>query len=160
MFNYIGPLGRRCCEAEQMINPGCVRPRNARLALLSPKESLADSCADILARAPSKLVVVGTSYGGNLALEIALVAPDRISGLWRMGCDPGAPQTGGPDLAAGLEVPPDAVIDMLAGLVVRPVDTASALVFGAMERMVGAVAGAAQAISLARERIARRVWAS
>lgn len=116
--------------------------------LMSPKPSLADSCADILARAPSKFILVGTSYGGNLALEIALAAPERVLGLWLMGCDPGAPQQGGPDLAAGLEATPDGVIDMLAGLVVRQVDTASASVFKHMAARVGGQAGAAQARAL------------
>ena len=45
--------------------------------LMSPKSTLADSCADILARAPAQFVLVGTSYGGNLAVEIALA--DRKS---------------------------------------------------------------------------------
>lgn len=116
--------------------------------LMSPKPKLADSCADILARAPEKFVLVGTSYGGNLALEIALAAPDRVIGLWLMGCDPGAPQQGGPDLAGGLEATPDAVIDLLAGLVVRPVDTASANVFKQMAQRIGGAAGAAQARAL------------
>lgn len=117
--------------------------------LMSPKPSLADSCADILARAPAKFILVGTSYGGNLALEIALAAPERVLALWLMGCDPGAPQQGGPDLAAALEATPDGVIDMLAGLVVRPVDTASAGVFRQMAARVGNAAGAAQARALA-----------
>lgn len=118
------------------------------MVLMSPKPNLSDSCVDILARAPSKFVLVGTSYGGNLALEIALAAPERVSGLWLMGCDPGAPQQGGPDLAAGLETSPDAVIDMLAGLVVRPADAAAADVFRQMAKRVGGAAGAAQARAL------------
>lgn len=119
------------------------------VVLMSPKPGLADSCADILVRAPSKFILVGTSYGGNLALEIALAAPERVLGLWLMGCDPGAPQQGGPDLAGALEATPDGVIDMLAGLVVRPVDVASASVFKQMAARVGSEAGAAQARALA-----------
>lgn len=113
-----------------------------------PKSSLSESCADILAHAPKKFILVGTSYGGNLALEIALAAPERVIGLWLMGCDPGAPQQGGSDLLGGLEATPDAVIDMLAGLVVRPVDTASATLFKQMAHRIGGPAGAAQARSL------------
>jgi pimeloyl-ACP methyl ester carboxylesterase len=116
--------------------------------LLSPKPTLAESCKDILSRAPSKFILIGTSYGGNLALEIALTAPERVAGLWLMGCDPGAPQQGGPDLAGGLEATPDAVIGMLSGLVVRPVDTKSAGVFKEMAAGIGGVAGAAQARAL------------
>ena len=62
--------------------------------MLSPKPDLADSVADILARAPATFALVGTSYGGNLALEIALAAPERVTALWLMGCDPAAPQAG------------------------------------------------------------------
>ena len=116
--------------------------------LMSPKSSLSESCADILARAPQKFILVGTSYGGNLALDIALAAPERVIGLWLMGCDPGAPQQGGPDLPGGLEATPDAVIEMLAGLVVRPVDTAAAAVFKQMAHRIGGAAGVAQARAL------------
>lgn len=116
--------------------------------MMSPKAELADSCADILARAPEKFVLVGTSYGGNLALEIALAASERIKGLWAMGCDPGPPSAGTADLASGLEATPAAVIDMLSGLVVRKTDTGSATVFREMAHWVGGNAGAAQARAL------------
>ena len=121
---------------------------NARV-MMSPNPRLEDSVADILARAPEKFVLVGTSYGGNLAMEIALAAPERITALWLMGCDPGASQTGGPDLAGGLENTPDAVIGLLAGLVVRKEATEAAETFSTMARAVGGAAGAAQARSLA-----------
>ncbi|MGJ7580645.1 alpha/beta fold hydrolase [Variovorax sp. RHLX14] len=113
--------------------------------LLSPKPTLEASAADILARAPEKFALVGTSYGGNLALKVALAAPERVSALWLMGCDPAVPKPGGPDLAAALDGSPDAVIEMLSGLVVRKEDVESADVFKAMARRVGGAAGAAQA---------------
>ena len=113
--------------------------------LMSPLPSLADSARDILSRAPEKFALVGTSYGGALALEVALTAPERVSALWLMGCDPGAPRTGGPDLAGGLESTPDKVFDMLAGAVVHPQATAAAETFKSMARALGGAAGAAQA---------------
>ena len=113
--------------------------------LVSPKPRLADSAADILARSPERFVLVGTSYGGMLALEVALAAPERVTALWLMGSDPQAATPGGPDLAAGLEAAPDAVIDLLAGLVVRPEATAAAAAFKAMAHRLGGAAGAAQA---------------
>ena len=91
--------------------------------LLSAQTTFAASIADILARAPEEFVLVGTSYGGNLALELALTAPGRVRALWLMGCHPGAARVGGPNIAAGLEGTPDAVIDLLSGLVVRKEDT-------------------------------------
>lgn len=117
--------------------------------LLSPQANLADSVADILARAPRTFALVGTSYGANLALAIALAAPERVAALWLMGCDASAPAAGGPDLAAGLEAAPDATVEFLAGIVVRPADHAARAAFKAMADRVGAPAGAAQARALA-----------
>lgn len=127
---------------------------------LSPKPTLEDSVADILRRAPARFVLVGTSYGGNLAMEVALAAPERVIALWLMGCNPAAPQTGGPDLAGGLEAAPDAVFDMLAGLVVHKDATDKAEIFKAMAQRVGGPAGAAQARAVgARREAASRLGA-
>ena len=117
--------------------------------LMSPKASMSDSVADILARAPRTFALVGTSYGANLALALALAAPERVSALWLMGCDARAPAAGGPDLSAGLEATPDAIVEFLAGIVVRPADHAASAAFKAMAQRVGAQAGAAQARALA-----------
>ena len=117
--------------------------------MMSPKPRLEDSVADILARAPARFVLVGTSYGGNLALAVALAAPDRVTALWLMGCSPNAQPDGGPDLAGGLDTTPDAVIDMLAGLAVHKDATGSVATFRAMAHRVGGTAGAAQARALA-----------
>jgi pimeloyl-ACP methyl ester carboxylesterase len=117
--------------------------------MLSPLPRLEQSVADLLTRAPEKFVLVGTSYGGRLALEIALAAPDRVMALWLMGSDPGAAPSNAPDLAAGLETTPQAVIDMLAGLVVHKDAKGAAAVFQSMAQSVGAAAGAAQARAVA-----------
>lgn len=117
--------------------------------MMSPKPRIEDSAADILARAPEKFALVGTSYGGNLAMAVAVAAPERVSALWLMGCDPAAQAPGGPDLAGGLEATPDAVIDMLAGLVVHQTATEAATTFREMAHRVGGAAGAAQARALA-----------
>ena len=97
----------------------------------------------------ARFALVGTSYGGNLALEVALAAPERITALWLMGCDPAAPKAGGPDLAGALAATPDAVFDMLAGLVVHKDAAAAAATFKAMARRLGGPAGAAQARAVA-----------
>jgi pimeloyl-ACP methyl ester carboxylesterase len=116
---------------------------------VSPLPRLEDSVADILARAPERFALVGTSYGGNLALEVALAAPSRVTALWLMGCDPAGPQAGGPDLPAGLRGAPEAVIGMLAGLVAHKDAEAAREKFKAMAARIGAEAGAAQATALA-----------
>ncbi len=120
--------------------------------LLSPKPRMEDSVADILARAPAKFALVGTSYGGNLALEVALAAPGRVTALWVMGSNPAAPDPGGPDLAGGLTHTPDAVIDMLGGVIAHKDAPAAAATFKAMAHRVGGAAGAAQATALAARR--------
>ncbi|MES2188826.1 MAG: alpha/beta hydrolase [Pseudomonadota bacterium] len=113
--------------------------------MVSPKPRLEDSTADILARAPEKFVLAGTSYGGILAMHIALAAPERVIALWLMGCDPGAPGSGGPDLAAGLEGSSDKVIELLSTLVVHKTAIGPAQTFKTMAQAVGGKAGAAQA---------------
>lgn len=128
--------------------------------MISPKPRMEDSVADILARAPATFALVGTSYGGNLALEVALAAPERVTALWLMGCNPAAMPPGGPDLAGGLEAAPDTVIDMLAGLVVHKDATDAAATFKAMARRIGGTAGAAQARAIAaREEATTRLGA-
>ena len=120
--------------------------------MLSPKPRLEDSVADILARAPERFALVGTSYGGSLAIEIALAAPHRVTALWLMGCDPGAPSTHVAEMASALESTPDAVIDMLAGRIVPPHAVEAAATFRAMAGRIGGVAGAAQARALSVRR--------
>jgi pimeloyl-ACP methyl ester carboxylesterase len=57
--------------------------------LVIAEPSLAESAAAVLRQAPPQFVLAGTSYGGSLALEVALTAPTRVVGLWLMGCNPG-----------------------------------------------------------------------
>lgn len=113
--------------------------------MLSPKPSLVDSVTDILSRAPPTFALVGTSYGGSLALALALAAPQRVTALWLMGCNAAPAQPGGPDLAAALEANADRVIDRLAGLVVHKDATAAAATYKEMARRLGGSVGAAQA---------------
>lgn len=113
--------------------------------MLSPKPSLVDSVTDILSRAPPTFALVGTSYGGSLALALALAAPQRVTALWLMGCNAAPAQPGGPDLAAALEANADRVIDRLAGLVVHKDATAAAATYKEMARRLGGSVGATQA---------------
>ena len=113
--------------------------------MVSPKPRLKDSVIDILASAPATFALVGTSYGGNLALEVALAAPRRVTALWLMGCNAASPQPGGPDLACALEANAERVINRLAGLVVHKGAIAAAATYQAMAQRVGGPAGAAQA---------------
>jgi pimeloyl-ACP methyl ester carboxylesterase len=102
----------------------------------------------VLAKAPPTFVIAGTSYGGSIALEVADAAPDRVTALWLMGCNPAAPEANVQDLIGGLETMPDAVIDMLASLAVPKEATKAAETFKAMARRIGGTVGAAQARAL------------
>jgi len=53
---------------------------------------MTEAVTRVLQQAPPRFALAGTSYGGSLALEVALAAPDRVLGLWLMGCNPGAPR--------------------------------------------------------------------
>ena len=113
--------------------------------LISSKPTLQESVDELLTRVPERFVLVGTSYGGNVAMQLALAAPERVSALCLMGCNPEAAEPGGPDLAAALEAVPDVVIGKLAGVVVRSDDTAAVAAFKAMAGRIGGAVGAAQA---------------
>jgi pimeloyl-ACP methyl ester carboxylesterase len=71
-------------------------------ALLAPLRDLADpliitvaesdlarGAALVLERAPARFALVGTSAGGNLALEVLAAAPARVAGVWLTGVNPG-----------------------------------------------------------------------
>jgi pimeloyl-ACP methyl ester carboxylesterase len=46
--------------------------------------------AEVLAQAPERFAILGTSMGGRVALEVALAAPDRVEGLCVIGAGAGA----------------------------------------------------------------------
>jgi pimeloyl-ACP methyl ester carboxylesterase len=102
----------------------------------------------VLAKAPPTFVMAGTSYGGSIALEVALAAPERVSALWLMGCNPAAPEANVQELVGGLEAMPDTVIEMLAGLAVPKGSTKAAETFKSMAHRVGGKVGATQARAL------------
>ena len=59
-----------------------------------------EACVEqVLKAAPEKFVILGTSFGGRVALETTLAAPDRVEGLVVIGASAGP----SPDPAAGLE---------------------------------------------------------
>ena len=48
------------------------------------------ACVDkVLAAAPARFVVMGTSFGGRVAMETALAAPERVMGLIAIGANAG-----------------------------------------------------------------------
>lgn len=120
-------------------------------AVLAPQVSVAvqprieSSAAAILRDAPERFVLVGASYGANVALAIALSAPQRVQALVLAACDARAQPAGGQDLAAAMRAAPQAVLDTLAGLVVREDHKTAADIFRQMAARIGFAQGAAQA---------------
>jgi pimeloyl-ACP methyl ester carboxylesterase len=66
--------------------------------IITDRDRIEDCVAKLLPQAPEEFVVMGTSFGGRVALETALAAPGRVKGLVMIGASAGLP----PDRAAGL----------------------------------------------------------
>lgn len=66
--------------------------------IMADRDRLGTCVAQVLAGAPETFIVLGTSFGGRVAMETALVAPGRVKGLVVIGASAGA----SPDRAAGL----------------------------------------------------------
>ena len=59
------------------------------MVLTVAEATMAESATAVLQQAPLHFLLMGTSYGGSLALEVVARAPSRVVGLWLMGCSPG-----------------------------------------------------------------------
>jgi pimeloyl-ACP methyl ester carboxylesterase len=51
--------------------------------------TIAACVVEILGQAPVEFIILGTSFGGRVALETTLNAPERVKGLWVIGSGPG-----------------------------------------------------------------------
>jgi len=58
--------------------------------IVASESSLARSAEVVLAQAPPRFALGGTSAGGNLALEVLAAAPSRVTALWLSGVNAGA----------------------------------------------------------------------
>jgi pimeloyl-ACP methyl ester carboxylesterase len=87
---YLVLLPAMLCD-EELYSPQieAVRDLVETLPLVIAEASVAEGAAAVLRRAPARFLLAGTSYGANLALEVAATAPERVAGLWLMGCNPG-----------------------------------------------------------------------
>lgn len=94
------------------------------------KSTLAQGVAWLLDNTPEAFIIAGTSYGGRLAIELALSAPDRVLALWVMGSSPGVPADKSPLIARSEALRSGRaaeVIDQMAEKIVSPAGpTASA----------------------------------
>lgn len=60
------------------------------MTIIPDAANFAACVAQVLERAPERFVVLGTSFGGRVALEVTLAAPERVAGLVVIGMGPGA----------------------------------------------------------------------
>jgi pimeloyl-ACP methyl ester carboxylesterase len=59
------------------------------ITIVADRDTLTGCVQQVLEQAPEKFIVLGTSFGGRTALEVALAAPDRVQGLVVIGAGPG-----------------------------------------------------------------------
>src|SRR5215203_3337449 len=64
---------------------GVVEP----VTIIADKDTLTGCVQQVLEQAPEKFIILGTSFGGRTALEVAFAAPDRVQGLVVIGAGPG-----------------------------------------------------------------------
>src|SRR5262245_50579524 len=80
-----------CCDEDlyEGVTPAfsdLVSPR-----IIIPYEATLENCADkVLKEVEGEFIVMGTSFGGHVAREVALAAPRRVKGLWIIGAGAGA----------------------------------------------------------------------
>jgi pimeloyl-ACP methyl ester carboxylesterase len=62
----------------------------ARLQTIIVDRDRMSACVQqVLAQAPDSFIILGTSFGGRVAIETALAAPNRVKGLVVIGASPG-----------------------------------------------------------------------
>ena len=57
--------------------------------IVADRDTLTGCVQQVLEQAPEKFIILGTSFGGRTALEVAFAAPQRIEGLVVIGAGPG-----------------------------------------------------------------------
>jgi pimeloyl-ACP methyl ester carboxylesterase len=59
------------------------------VTIVADKDTMMGCAQQVLEQAPEKFIVLGTSFGGTTALEVAFAAPDRVQGLVVIGAGAG-----------------------------------------------------------------------
>jgi pimeloyl-ACP methyl ester carboxylesterase len=78
------------CDARLYAGIEPLLPAAVTAATVIPdRDNFADCVIQVLAAAPERFVVLGTSFGGRVAMELALAAPERVQGLVVIGAGPG-----------------------------------------------------------------------
>ncbi len=61
----------------------------APVTIVADKDTLTGCVQQVLEQAPEKFIILGTSFGGRTALEVAFAAPQRVQGLVVIGAGAG-----------------------------------------------------------------------
>ena len=59
------------------------------VTIVANRDTLTGCVQQVLDQAPEKFIVLGTSFGGRTALEVAFAAPGRVQGMVVIGAGPG-----------------------------------------------------------------------
>ncbi|WP_119388243.1 alpha/beta fold hydrolase [Taklimakanibacter lacteus] len=87
-----------CCD--EGLYAGIAAPLSDLVSprIIIPCETTLARCAEkVLSEVEGDFIIMGTSFGGHVAREVALAAPERVKGLWIIGAGPGgiaSPQAG------------------------------------------------------------------
>ena len=84
MIPALGCDGRLYAEIEPRLFD-VVEP----VMIVADRDEMAACVQQVLEKAPEKFIVLGTSFGGRVALEVALAAPHRVQGLVVIGAGAG-----------------------------------------------------------------------
>jgi len=59
------------------------------IPIVADKDAMAGCAQQVLEQAPEKFIILGTSFGGRVAFEVAFAAPHRVQGLVVIGAGAG-----------------------------------------------------------------------
>ena len=78
------------CDERLYAGVAPLLPSNVLSSTIIPDHDSFEACVEqVLAQAPETFVILGTSFGGRVAMELALAAPERLQGLIVIGAGPG-----------------------------------------------------------------------
>jgi pimeloyl-ACP methyl ester carboxylesterase len=78
------------CDERLYAGVAPLLPSNVLSSTIIADHDSFEACVEhVLLQAPEKFVILGTSFGGRVAMELALTAPERLQGLIVIGAGPG-----------------------------------------------------------------------
>ena len=84
MIPALGCDGRLYAEIVSRLSE-VVKP----VSIVADKHEMSGCAQQVLAQVPEKFIILGTSFGGRVALEVAFAAQDRVQGLVVIGAGAG-----------------------------------------------------------------------